>query len=55
MAKDKAKDAAWHKDKYWGNEVVRERRRQTAREYYHRKKLSVTPTETQAEAGTVEV
>ena len=55
MARDKSKDAAWHKTKYWNDESVRERRRQTAREYYHKKKLLVTPTETQAEPATIEV
>ena len=44
--KDKARDAAWHKDKYWADETVRERRRETARAYYHKKKQSVAPTET---------
>jgi hypothetical protein len=45
MAKDKAKDAAWHREKYWADETVRERRRQTARAYYKRRKLQNTPTE----------
>ena len=49
MARDKAKDAAYHKAKYWADEATRERRKETAREYYRRKKLQVTPTETQAE------
>lgn len=36
--RDKEKDAAYHRQKYHENEAIREKRKQSALDYYNRKK-----------------
>lgn len=36
--RDKVEDAAYHRERYRENEAIREKRKQSALDYYHRKK-----------------